>query len=85
MPKDKEHCTSVENIDLKFVVTKQNTDHSIILWYLKLRPVRSKIHHFAECSPEKCFNSFLQLAGAVDARRQGDENFTSSIVAETLG
>ena len=41
-----------------------------------------KIHRFVEYTPKKCFNSFVQLA--VDARRQGDKNPNSSVVAETM-
>ena len=37
---------------------------------------------FVEYTPKKCFNSFLQ--SAVDARRQGDENPNSSVVAEAM-
>ena len=37
---------------------------------------------FVEFTPKKCFNSCLQ--SAVDARRQGDENPKSSVVAETM-
>ena len=41
-----------------------------------------KIHQFFQYTPEKCFNSFVQ--SAVNARRQGDENPNSSVVAETM-
>ena len=43
--------------------------------------VCTKIHRFVEYTPQKFFNSFVQ--SAVDARRQGDENPNSSVVAET--
>ena len=46
-----------------------------------MRLVCTKIHRFVEYTPKKCFNSFVQ--SAVDARRQGDENPNSSVVAET--
>ena len=52
----------------------------LLLFYLKLGLVVTKIHRFVEYTPKKCFNSFVQLA--VDARRQGDENPNSSVVAE---
>ena len=44
--------------------------------------VCTKIHRFVEYTLTKCFNSFVQ--SAVDARRQGDENPKSSVVAETM-
>ena len=53
----------------------------LLLFFLQLGLVCTKIHHFVEYTPRKCFNSFAQ--SAVDARRQGDENPNSSVVAET--
>ena len=52
------------------------------LFYLQLGLVVTKIHCFVEYTPKQCFNSFVQ--SAVDARRQGEENPTSSVVAETM-
>ena len=43
--------------------------------------VVTKIHRFVEYTPKKCF-SFVQ--SAEDARRKGDENPKSSVVAETM-
>ena len=37
---------------------------------------------FVDYTPENCFNGFVQ--SAVDARRQGDENPNSNVVAETM-
>ena len=54
----------------------------LLLFYLQVDLVVTKIHRFVEYSPEKCFNSFVQAA--VDARRKGDENPNSSVVAETM-
>ena len=54
----------------------------LLLFYLHLGLVFTKIHHFVEYTPKKCFNSFLQ--SAVDARRKGDENPKSSVAAETM-
>ena len=54
----------------------------LLLFYLQLGFVCTKIHHFVEYTPKKCFNSFVQ--STVDARRQGDENPNSSVVAETM-
>ena len=54
----------------------------LLLFYLQLGLVCTIIHRFVEYNPKKCFNSFVQAA--VDARRQGDENPNSSVVAETM-
>ena len=54
----------------------------LLLFYLQLDLVCSKIHRFVEYTPQKCFNSFVQ--SAVDARRQGEEIPNSSVVAETM-
>ena len=63
--------------------TVQNaTLFTLLLFYLQLRLVCTKIHRFVEYTPKKCFNSFVQ--SAVDARRQDDENPKSSVVAETM-
>ena len=40
------------------------------------------IHQFVQYTSQKCFNSFVQ--SAVNARRQGDENPNTSVVAETM-
>ena len=53
-----------------------------LLFYLQLGFVGTKIHRFVEYTPKKCFNSFVQ--SAVDARRKGDKNPNSSVVAETM-
>ena len=54
----------------------------LLLFYLELGLVCKKIYRFVEYTPVKCFNSFVQ--SAVDARREGDENPNSSVVAETM-
>ena len=54
----------------------------LLLFYLKLGLVCRKIHWFVQYAPRKGFNNFLQ--SAVDARRQGDENPNSSVVAENM-
>ena len=55
---------------------------SLVLYYLHLGLECTKIHQFVQYTPKKCFNSFVQ--SAVNARRQGDENLNSSVVAETM-
>ena len=44
----------------------------LLLFYLQLGLVVTKIHRFVEYTPRKLFKSFVQAA--VDARRKGDEN-----------
>ena len=54
----------------------------LLLFYLELGLVCKKIYRFVENTSVKCFNKFVQ--SAVDARREGDENPNSSVVAETM-
>ena len=43
----------------------------LLVFYLQLGLVCTKIHRFVEYTPKKCFNSFVQ--SVVNSRRQGDE------------
>ena len=52
------------------------------LFYLDLGLVCKKIYRFVEYVPVKRFNKFVQ--SAVNARREGEENPNSSVVAETM-
>ena len=54
----------------------------LLLFYLDLGLVCKKTYRFVEYIPVNCFSKFLQ--SAVDARREGDENPNSSVVAETM-
>ena len=54
----------------------------LLLFYLQLGLVVTKTHRCVEYTPKKCFNSFVQAA--VNARRKGDKNPNSSVVAETM-
>ena len=54
----------------------------LINFYLYLGLQCTKIYQFVEYAPRKCFNSFIQ--SVVDARREGDENPNSGVVAETM-
>ena len=54
----------------------------LLLIYIQLGLVRTKVHRFVEYTPMKCFNRFVQ--SAADARRQGDENPNPRVVAETM-
>ena len=65
-----------------FVVTNGTIISPLLLFYLKFGLVCKKIHRFVQYTPRNCFNNFVQ--SAVDARRQGDENPNSSVVAETM-
>ena len=65
-----------------FILTNGTIITPLLLFYLKLGLVCKKIHRFVQYSPRKCFNNFVQ--SAVDARRQGDKNPNSNVVAETM-
>ena len=65
-----------------FFLTNGTIITPLLLFYLQLGLVCKKIHRFVQYTPRKCFNNFVQ--SAVDARRQGDENPNSSVVAETM-
>ena len=53
----------------------------LLLYYLKLGLVCTKIHRFVEYTPKNCFNSFVQ--STVETRRQSDKNPNSNVVADT--
>ena len=65
-----------------FILTSGTIMTPLLLLYFKLGLVCRKIHRFVQYTPRKCFNSFVQ--SAVDARRYGDKNPTSSVVADTM-
>ena len=54
----------------------------LLLFYLQLGLVCTKILLFVEYTPKKCLNRFVQAA--VDARRKRDENPNSIVVTETM-
>ena len=54
----------------------------LLLYYLHLGLECTKNHQFVQYTPKNCFNSFVQ--SAVNARRQGDQNPNSSVVAKTM-
>ena len=56
----------------------------LFVFHLQFGLVCKKIHRFVQYTPRKCFNNFVQSYDDVDARRQGDENPISSVVAETM-
>ena len=51
-------------------------------FYLDLGLQYTKIHRFVQYTPRKVLNNFVQ--SVVDARRAGNENPLSDIVAETM-
>ena len=65
-----------------FTLQNGTTIAPLLLFYLHFGVVCTNIHRFVEYTPKKCLNSFLQ--SAVEARRQGDENPNSNVVAETM-
>ena len=65
-----------------FILTKGTIITLLILFCLKLGLVCKKIHRFVQYTLRNCFNNFVQ--SAADARREGDENPNSSVVAETM-
>ena len=65
-----------------FTLQNGTLNTPLLLFYLQLGLVITKIHRFVEYTPRKRFNSLVQAA--VDARRKGDENPSSSVVAETM-
>ena len=54
----------------------------LLNFYLSLCLKCTTIYRFVQYTPKKCFNNFVQ--SVVDARRAGDENPDSSVVAETM-
>ena len=65
-----------------FILTIGTIITPLLLFYLNFGLVCKKVHRFVQYTPRKCFNNFGQ--SAVDARRQGDENPNSSVVAGTM-
>ena len=51
-------------------------------FYMELGLQCTKVYRFVRYLPRKCFNKFVQ--SVVDARREGDENPLSGVVAETM-
>ena len=54
----------------------------LLLLLRRLGTSMQKFCRFVEYIPVECFNSFMQ--SAVNARRKGDDNPNSSVVAETM-
>ena len=80
MPKKKEKILNIEKCS--YQASQYKTELWLFLccssnwnldWFLH------EIQHFVEQTPKNCFKSFIQ--SAADARRKGDENPNSSVVA----
>ena len=54
----------------------------MLLIFIQMGLVWTRIHHCVDYTPKKCFTSFVQ--SAVDARRQTDRKLITSVVAETM-
>ena len=63
-----------------FDLTNSTINTPLLQFYLELGLECRRFYRFAEHTPAKGFNDFLQ--SAVNARRQGIENPNSSVVAE---
>ena len=82
---------AVENNLLKqpqrMLISSFNLENGTIItpllnFYISLGLKCTRIYRFVQYTPRKCFNTFVQ--SVVDARRSGDENPDSSVVAETM-
>ena len=65
-----------------FILTNGTIITPLLSFYLQFGLICKKIHRFVQYTTRKCFDNLVQ--SAVDARRQGDENAISSVVAETM-
>ena len=54
----------------------------LLSFHLELALICEKIHRLVQYTPIRCFSSFVQ--SALTARRQGEVNPYSSVVAETM-
>ena len=75
-------CQPRKTLISSFILENGTVITLLLLFYLELGLVCEKIYRFVEYTPAQCSNKFVQ--SVVDARREGDEDPNSSIVAETL-
>ena len=54
----------------------------LLLFYLEKGVILRDVFWFLQYTPHRCFQSFVQ--NVVDARREGDRNKESTVVAETM-
>ena len=74
--------TTTENADFKHFPLKRISQYSCAPILFRL--VCKKVYRFVEYIPVKCFKKFVQSPHLVNARREGNENPNSSVVAETI-
>ena len=70
----------------RLIISFKQENGSIITpffnFYMELGLQSTNVYRFVQYLPRKCFNKFVQ--SVVDARREGDENPLSGVVAETM-
>ena len=54
----------------------------LLLFYLEKGVILKDVFWFLQYTPRRCFETFVQ--NVVDARREGDQNRESTVVAETM-
>ena len=79
-PKRRNNVSTSEDVDIKLHFTKWES--YLLLFWMQLGLVCTKISRFVEYTPKKYFNSFLQ--SAVDAGRPSNGNPNPSVVARTM-
>ena len=65
-----------------FKLENSSINTPLFNFYMELGLQCTKVYRFVQYLPRKCFNKFVQ--SVVDARREGDENPLSGVVAETM-
>ena len=65
-----------------FKLKKRTLITPLLNFYLSFGLKCTKFYRFVQYTPKKCFNNFGH--SVVDARRAGDENLDSSVVAEPM-
>ena len=75
-------CQSRKMLISSYFLEKGTLITPLLLFYLELGLVCKKNYRSVEYTPGKCFNKLVQ--SAVNARREGDENLNSGVVAETM-
>ena len=54
----------------------------LLLFYLEKGVILKDVFWYLQYTPRRCFETFVQ--NVVDARREGDQNKESTVVAETM-
>ena len=82
MQKRIDYFTTKKNAHINLPLKEWNYHQSLTFILLASDLECTKIRQFIQYTPKKCFNRFVH--STVNARRQGDENTNSSVVAETM-